>query len=270
MSEEKKTAMDALGGVAPQDGGDTTDWKAKFEEAQHALESAKVEQGRVKTLDAKVKELERQLAERTVRRPSDYLSAEERETIDAEQRGAIDKMVEGRVADAIAASREEMEAMKATIARQNAERETRERELRKRELDERFEREFPGLVSQIGPGGDKHDAWNDYRRYNGPAIDSALAGFDFDALKWHIERFFTDTLGLPPPSGGKAPAAPEPGNIGGGKPVFQHAGKQYTDAEIDELFDKKEAARDRGDWSEVKRLTDEINRAQASGGAKQQ
>ena len=192
MSEDKKTITDALTGGTPN--GETTDWKAKYEEARHALESAKV----------------------------------------------------ARI----------------------AERDERDGARRKRELDERFEREFPGLAAQIGPGGDKYAAWTNYRRYNGPSIDAALAAYDFDALAWHIKKFYTDELGIAPPSGGTAPAAPEPGNIGGGKPVVAQPGKVYTEAEISDLYDEVEKARDRGDFAEVKRIGAEIDKAMREGRVK--
>lgn len=261
MSEEK-TITDALSGGTPN--GDTTDWKAKYEEAQHALESAKVEQGRVKKLAEENAKLQKQLAERTTRRPSDYLTDEERNEIDEGQRGIIDKMVDGRVSDAVASSREEIERLKAKIA----EREERDGARRKRELDERFEREFPGLAAQIGPGGDKAAAWASYRRFNGPSIDAALAAFDFDALAWHVKKFYTDELGIAPPSGGTAPAAPEPGNIGGGKPVAVTPGKTYTWDEIDKLYDEIEVLRARGDREGMRRLSDEIEKAQREGRVK--
>lgn len=262
MSEDKKTITDALTGGTPN--GETTDWKAKYEEARHALESAKVEQGRVKKLAEENAKLQKQLAERTTRKPSDYLSDEEREGIDAEQRGIIDKMVDGRVSDAVASSREEIEALKARIA----EREERDGARRKRELDERFEREFPGLAAQIGPGGDKFAAWTNYRRYHGPSIDAALAAYDFDILAYHVRNFFKSELGIEPPSGGTAPAAPEPGNIGGGKPVAVTPGKTYTWDEIDKLYDEIEILRARGDREGMKRLSDEIEKAQREGRVK--
>lgn len=261
MSEEK-TITNALSGVAPN--GDTTDWKTKYEEAQHALESAKVEQGRVKKLAEENAKLQKQLAERTTRKPSDYLSDEEREGIDAEQRGIIDKMVDGRVSDAVASNREEIEALKARIA----ERDERDCERRKLALDERFEREFPGLAAQIGPGGDKYAAWMRYRRYHGPSIDAALAACDFDILAYHVRNFFKSELGIEPPSGGTAPAAPEPGNIGGGKPVAITPGKTYTWDEIDNLYDEIEVLRARGDREGMRRLSDEIEKAQREGRVK--
>jgi len=261
MSEEK-TITDALSGGTPN--GDTTDWKAKYEEAQHALESAKVEQGRVKKLAEENAKLQKQLAERTTRKPSDYLSDEERQGIDEEQRGIIDKMVNGRVSDAVASSREEIERLKAKIA----ERDERDGARRKRELDERFEREFPGLAAQIGPGGDKFAAWTNYRRYHGPSIDAALAAYDFDILAYHVKNFFKSELGIEPPSGGTAPAAPEPGNIGGGKPVAVAPGKTYTWDEIDKLYDEIEILRARGDREGMKRLSDEIEKAQREGRVK--
>lgn len=266
MNEETNTITDALSGGTPQ--ADTTDWKAKYEEAQHALESAKVDQGRVKKLAEENAKLQKQLAERNARRPSDYLSDEERKEIDDAQRGIIDKMVDGRVSDAVAASREEIEALKAQIARQNADREQRDNARRKAELDERFEREFPGLAAQLGPGGDKAAAWARYRRYNGASVDAALASFDFDTLAWHVRKFYSDELGVTPPSGGTAPAAPDPGNIGGGNPVAAKPGKTYTWDEIDSLYDRIEELRAKGDKDGMKRLSDEIEKAQREGRVK--
>lgn len=268
MSNENNDAvMDALSGGASH-GVDQTDWKAKYEEAQRELNSARVDQGRVKKLSEENQRLKHQLEERTTRRPSDYLDDEERQAIDEDQRGIIDKMVDGRVSDAVKASREDLEALKASIERQNAERDAREAATRKRELELRFEREFPGLGAQLGPGGDKHDAWMNYRRFVGASIDLALANSDFDALAWHVRKFFTDELGLPPPSGGEAPAAPEPGSIVGGKPVTVKPGKTYTWDEIDALYDKIEELRARGDKEGMKRLSDEVERAQKEGRVK--
>lgn len=266
MSEEKNTVADALSGGTAQ--ADTTDWKARCEEMERKFNSAQVEQGRVKKLAEENARLQKQLAEHTTRRPSDYLSDEERKGIDADQRSIIDKMVDGRVSDAIAASRDEVEALKAQIAQQNAEREQRDIARLKRGLDERFEREFPGLAAQIGPGGDKHSAWMNYRRYNGASIDAALASFDFDSLAWHVNKFFTDELGIDPPSGGKVPAAPDPGNIGGGKPVTVKPGKTYTWDEIDKLYDEIEELRSRGDREGMKRLAEEVELAQREGRVK--
>ena len=86
-----------------------------------------------------------------------------------------------RVSDAVASSREEIERLKAKIA----EREERDGARRKRELDERFEREFPGLAAQIGPGGDKAAAWASYRRFNGPSIDAAaMSALRSPVMSW--------------------------------------------------------------------------------------
>ena len=54
MNEEIEKAMNALsgGGTTGGDaGGETTDWKAKYEEMERKFRSAQVEQGRVKKLD---------------------------------------------------------------------------------------------------------------------------------------------------------------------------------------------------------------------------
>lgn len=269
MNEEMQKAMNALsgGGTTGGDaGGEATDWKAKYEEMERKFRSAQVEQGRVKKLDEENKALRSRLAGAEALKRA----KEEVANLGEETRGDVpeDYLVGAGVlaqkvaADAIAAQKEEFD-------RRMAEREQREAAAMRQSFAQRIEREFPGFLRDaVSEGGDKYAAWVKYQRFNAATITAAVNACDFDTLAWHIRKFYSDELGIPPPSGGTGAAAPDPSPTGG-NPVVRTQGKAYTEDEINGLFDKKEAARDRGDWAEVKRLTDEINRAQVSAGAKQ-
>ena len=117
-------------------------------------------------------------------------------------------------------------------------------------------------------GGDKHPAWVQYQCYNAPSINAAVNACNFDILAWHIRKFYSDELGIAPPSGGTGAAAPDPSATGGGTPVATKPGKIYTEKEISDLYDEVERARDRGDFAEVKRLGAEIDKAVREGRVK--
>lgn len=269
---EQTNAMDALTGAISGGGssaGEATDWKAKYEEAQRELNSARVEQGRVKKLDEEKKALENQLEElRAARLQDDAMSAlpdDLRSDLPADYQKGASIIAHNTVS----AELKQRDAEIADLRRKMVEREQRDAAMRNADFARLIESRYPGFLVAISEGGDKCDAWKRYLRFNRNDVVAARNSGDIDAMIYHIDRFFTEELGVQPPSGASEAAAPDPSAISGGQPTAQRTGRQYTEAEIDDLFDKKEAARDRGDWAEVKRLTDEINRAQASGGAKQ-
>lgn len=269
MNEEMEKAMNALAGgtgTAGAPAGDAVDWKAKYEEMERKFQSAQVEQGRVKKLDEEKKALEAKLAELSSKRRSQEaissLPDNLREAIPDDYAEGTSLIAQRTVDAALAARDAELAAIKA----QMAEKERRAAKAANDSFGVRIEQAFPGfLKSAVLEGGDKHAAWVQYQRYNAGSINAAVAACDFDTLSYHIRKFYTDELGIVAPSGGTGAAAPDPSATGGGTPAARTAGKAYTEDELDALFDKKEAARDRGDWAEVKRLTDEINRAQAAG-----
>lgn len=270
MSEEIEKAMNALAGgeaaAGKPAGGDTTDWKAKFEEAQRELNSARVEQGRVKKLDEENKALREKLAgAEALERAKKEVAA-----LDETTRGSApdDYLVGAGVlaqkmaADAIAAKSAEFE-------RRMAEREQRDAAASRQRFGQRIEQTFPGfLKSAVSDGGDKHAAWVQYQRYNAASINAAVKDCDFDTLSWHIRKFYTDEVGIPPPSGDSGAAAPDPSTIGGGTSVALKPGKVYTWDEIDALYDEIEKLRARGDKEGMKRLSDEVERAQKEGRVK--
>ena len=259
MSEAKKGSIEALTGKAA---AANVDWKTKYEEAQHALDVARVEQGRVKKLSEENEALRRRVKDAESRRADDGLSEEERATIDDAQRGVIGKMVDTRLEAAGSALGSEI----ASLREQIAERDKAEAEARRRNFAERVEREHPGFLEAISEGGDKYAAWQSYCRFNSASISGAVDACDFDMLEYHIGKFYRDELGVEvPPSGGAGAAAPDPRNIGGGAPAARRDGKSYTLEEISDLYDEVEKARDRGDFAEVKRLGDIIEKAMREG-----
>lgn len=270
MNEETKKAMDALAGGGKNESADT-DWKAKYEEMERKLQSAQVEQGRVKKLAEEKKELEAKLAElsagKTVQDALSALPEDVRSDIPENYATASSAIARQAVDSALASRDQELNALRAQIE----ERDRRDFAVNQQKFSERLEREFPGfLATAVAEGGDKHQAWVGYQRYNAASIKAAVNSFDFDALAWHIRKFYADELGIEPPSGNSGRAAPDPGSIGGGKPTTPKAGKVYTEAEISELYDKVEAARDRGDFKEVQTLGHEIEVAIREGRVKAQ
>jgi hypothetical protein len=269
MNEDTKKAMDALAGAGTDGGnaeGGATDWKAKYEEMERKFHSAQVEQGRVKKLDEEVKALRTRLADaETLRR-----AKEEVASLGEDSRGDVPEdylvgagvMAQKMAAQAIAEKSAEFE-------RRMAERDAQDRVAAENRFAARIEQEFPGfLASAVIEGGDKHAAWTAYQRYNAASIQAAMRSFDYDTLAYHIRQFYTNNLGIEPPSGGAGRAAPDPGSIGGGKPVVATPGRTYTQEEISNLYDEVEKARDRGDFAEVKRIGAEIDKAMREGRVK--
>ena len=262
MSETTMNALSALAGVTQPAGnadGDSTDWKAKYEEAQRQLASARVEQGRVKKLDEEKKALEAKLAEldasRRAQAVMDGLPDDLRDVLPEDYaKGAT--LLAQRTVDAALAERD---AELAQLKARNA-------ESAQRQFAERIEQSFPGfLATAVAEGGDKHDAWVQYQRFNAASINEATKACDFDTLSWHIQQFYTNTLGIAAPSGGTGAAAPDPSTTGGGTPVAVRHGAKLTLQDVQALYDKADTALREGKEAEHDRIVKEIESAYAEG-----
>jgi len=269
MNEEMEEAMNALSGngaAGGDAGGDTTDWKAKYEEAQRQLNSARVDEGRVKKLSEKIKALEGQLADATALKRA----KEEVANMGEDQRGEVpeDYLVgAGVLAQKMAAKA--IAAQKAEFDQRMAERDQREAAAARQNFAQKIGNEFPGFFRDaVLEGGDKHAAWQKYLRFNAASVTTAFNACDFDTLSWHIRNFYNTEVGIPPPSGGTGAAAPDPSPTGGGTSVAVKSGKVYTWDEIDKLYDEIEVLRSRGDREGMKRLSDEVEMAQREGRVK--
>ena len=268
---EQTNAMDALTGAVSGGGssaGETTDWKAKYEEAQRELNSARVEQGRVKKLDEEKKALENQLEElRAARLQDDAMSAlpdDLRSDLPADYQKGASIIAHNTVS----AELKQRDAEIADLRRKMVEREQRDAAMRNADFARLIESRYPGFLAAISEGGDKCDAWKRYLRFNRNDVVAARNSGDIDAMIYHIDRFFTEELGVQPPSGASAAAAPDPSAISGGQPATARSGKTYTWDEIDKLYDEIEVLRSRGDKEGMKRLSDEVERAQKEGRVK--
>lgn len=272
MNEEITKAMDALAGrgaPAATTGGDTTDWKAKYEEAQRELASAKVEQGRVKKLDEQVKALQAENAKlssnRGVQSVIDGLPPEMKEGFTEDSLKA-QALIAQR---AVEAANAERDAQIAQMRAEQAERDKRNAQAAEAAFGQMIDQKYPGFLrSAVMEGGDKHGAWVEFIEFYGPSINAAYNARDFKRLSWFIEKFYTEKLELPPPSGGTGAAAPDPSATGGGTSVVVKSGKTYTWDEIDKLYDEIEVLRAKGDRDGMKRLSDEVERAQKEGRVK--
>lgn len=272
MNEEMEKAMNALSGsgaAGGDAGGDATDWKAKYEEAQRQLQSAKVEQGRVKKLDEEKKALEAKVAELSASRRSEAAISALPDDIREDMPENFAKgsaLVAQRMVDEALASRDaELRELKA----QMAVREQQGAAIARQNFAQKIGNEFPGFFRDaVLEGGDKHAAWQKYLRFNAASVTTAFNACDFDTLSWHIRNFYNTEVGIPPPSGGTGAAAPDPSPTGGGTSVAIRPGKTYTWDEIDKLYDEIESLRSRGDFEGMKRLSDEVERAQKEGRVK--
>ena len=267
MNEEMQKAMDALAGgtAAGAPGGDTTDWKAKYEESQRELASARVEQGRVKKLNEEKSELERQLAEarsaRGVQSAIDALPDNLKTDTPEDYQKVAAIMAQRAVDEAVQKAEARRKAELDTVMSQMAERERREADAKRADFGSRIEREFPGfLKSAVMEGGDKHSAWVQYQRFNAASINTAVQNCDFETLAYHVRTFYRNELGVEPPSGGTGAAAPDPSSTGGGNAVRHDGGKKiYTAQEYQALEKQAMQARRRGDFETYGKLNDELN-----------
>lgn len=247
---------------------EVVDWESKY---NHQAEVLAAQNGRVKASDARVKELEKEIAElRAAKRTEELessLTEDERAGIPDDILKAAAKLVNsgmGRMQAENERRFQEMESLR------NAESE-HQRKIAEQGFVARIDAQYPKFRSSIGPGGDKADAWASYLKYNRGSVKAAYDSSDFDTLSYHIGKFYRDHLGIPVPSAGQdGSAASDPETHGGGANPASGLvpGKVYTSAEYVELYDKVEEARSRGDYAEKRRLEAEIKNAPNEGRVK--
>lgn len=252
-----KKSADSANGAGDKD--------ARIAELERELQKERVESGRLKKTNEELAHLREEVARLKERKGVDSVI----ESVPEDVRNDIAPEVlraSGTMANRAAA--EVAGSISKDIEKQNEEIRMLREENQRRDrvaFTQRINMQFPGFMSSVSEGGDKHDAWIKYQRYNAGSIVSALNANDFDTIAYHIERFCNE-LGVPVPSGKGGSATPDPRSLAGGTgTVSVNNGRIYTPEEYNALFDQKEAARDRGDYAEVKRISDEINRAQAEG-----
>ena len=257
------------GGVAtPASGGE--DWKAKYEAAQRELASARVEQGRVKKLDDRTKELEAELKALKAGKSKEELlaslSEDSRENVAPEVQAAAAEIAAAALERERAANEERFKRLESKYA---ADREA-SAEANQRAFMARIETTFPGFLSSVGPGGKNAKAWTKYLVYNKGSVSGALAQCDFSTIDYHIRQFCA-SIEVPVPSadGGEATIS-DPGNQAGGPVPKLNAsvGKVYTGEEYDALDAQCEKLRREGRLDEYRKLRDELESALHEGRVK--
>lgn len=263
METVDKMAAAFGGGANKPDSGDSNEDLAK--QLARAKEYEATQNGRLKAQNEELERLRKENEElRRKRNEEDIASAitdDERAAIPDEVMTASTKMMRS-LEDKL---QKRIDAVQASQTHEREEAQNRA----KSDVVSKVMAFCPSFLDDVSAGGAKNAQWEEYKKYNGDSVNAAFARGDFASLKYHIESFYQNFLHVQVPSGGGANTAePAPRSVGGTSdaPI---TGKTYTLDEFSALFDQKEAARERGDFAEVKRISDEINRAQAEGRVKQ-
>lgn len=275
MNKEKMEEMDALMGSGKNtNAGGATDKSSisqeVFDKTNHELDVAR---GRLKTLDARNKELEKEVATLRASKArtdivSTALSDEERANLDPTFLDAAAKIAAAS-ADAVRQDYEERErARQEQEAANRAANEAVARENFARKIEERY----PGFFNSVSRGGPYHEQWLNFKNdpYLGSSIVTAWNDCNVEVMSMFIEKF-NSSLSIRVPSGSQGQAtSPEPRNLGSGATVVHHGGpnKVYTADEYSALEKQADQLRRRGDWDGYRKVCDELNNILAEGRVK--
>lgn len=249
MSEETQKAMEALGIDAggpdktnPDDGG--TDYKARCAELERQLASARVDEGRVRKLDAELKARDARIAELEKATVLGSLPENLQDVPDAVKETAL-LLSKDAAQKAVAGMDGRMAQLEKSVE------EDRRRRLTQmsNEFVARINSEFPGFAKGLKEGGSFKAAWDQFlsETHVAASVREAFANLDADALMYHIRNFY-EFHGVDP-SGGQDPnAAPDPRSMGGGAGAKPQAGgkKVYTPEEWESEYDNLQDQYDRG------------------------
>ena len=273
MSNEKMNEMNALLGGDTNTSDNVTVVNTGvaqdvFDKTNHELDVAR---GRLKTLDAKNKELEKELAAlKASKARTDIVSA----ALSDEERANLDPTFLDAAAKIAAASansvREQYEERERLRQEQDAANRTANEERMRKDFVNRIEGKYPGFLNSISVGGGNCEPWKKFYEFNGPSIAAAVSRFDLESLSYFIDKFNSE-LNIRVPSGSQGHAtSPDPRNLGGGAIVVQHGGpnKIYTADEYAALEKQADQLRRRGDWDGYRKVCDELNNILAEGRVK--
>lgn len=256
---DKLEQQDSVFGGGRSDG---TDWKARCEQLERELASARVEQGRVKKLDEEKKALEKEISGlRSAKGREDMLSAlseEERGNVAPEVLDVNVKLLERQREDYERRFRE-LEARMTADSGRSA----------KEDFARRIDAAFPGFLSSVGSGGGNEQAWKTFKSAVGDYIDTAYQKLDFEGVAFFVRKFYSEIGSEVPTAGSAGSSAPDPNAVSGGVGgLTANGSKVYTYDEISALYDRIEQCRMREDFKEANRLEAEIDRAMAEGRVK--
>ena len=223
MSEQDKSTAGAAGlpGVGNNQGGGDVDWRKRAEQTEQELNKYRVEQGRVKALAQRNKELEDELAK--VNRAGAH--------------GALPEELREAVSDETAQAAEHIARHVTDPVRQEfLERDSRTRDdiahMRQEMIDYKIDAAFPGFRQAVDAGGTLEAAWRRFLSVDGPSVAQAYGGGNMNALSVLIGRFYNEA-GVPVPRGNTSSIAEPQSMGGGGGQGGQPQGKVYSQAEFE-------------------------------------
>lgn len=267
------TVMSALRGGTDTPTSQGEDLKKQLDEAQHKLQVAQVEQGRVKKLSEENAELKKRLVALETRKTEEELlasiPAEEREELPSGTAEALAKVAAKAVERAERTTQEQLSQMReAQAARLEA-----DKKILADNFLERLKTNFPGFADSVASGGENEAQWKAYCKYNAESINTALAKYNFETIAWHITNFYQNVLKSPiPAAGGGSPTATDPnaGKGGAHAPinVAIDSNKTYTAEEYTALEKKAENALAMKDYATYNKITQELETALSEGRVK--
>lgn len=276
MNAETKDAMKALGlqpgGEGTPPNGGEPDYKALYEKAQHDLDVAKVEQGRVRKLNEELQAKNARIAELEKGAALGALPENLKEGVPDEMKEAALLLSKGVVDKAMAGQEERL----AMLERQQKEEAERRRADEARAQSERIDafmsslkQAFPDFMKGLATDAAFKAAWEEYQVNNAESISAGFAACDFKKMSYHIKRFCESTDF--DPSGGRGEiAAPDPRSLGGGVPRTEAGGqKTYTLQEYNSLQEKARRLREEYRFDEYRKLSRELEDAWSEGRVKQ-
>lgn len=258
---EKEQEQALLGGTS---GGATAteDWKSRYEESQRMLASARVEEGRVRKLDAENKALAKRIAElesgQRAKEIAGSLSESERGDIPDEYVGAAAKMADTAASRAVAGLNEELERLR----REREEERAAEINRRKNDFLRQIDAKYPKLFSEIGAGGVKERAWREFMDNNKESVERAYNSCNLNGFAYHVDRFYRENLGVRPPEGKPADASvPDPvKSHGGGLDLStDDPTRKYTREEFAALEKRANDMRANGRFKEYRNIVQELD-----------
>ena len=269
MNTETKDAMKALG-INPGGGGTTTqggepDYKALYEKAQHDLDVAKVEQGRVKKLNEELQAKNARIAELEKGATLGALPENLKESVPNEMQEAALLLSKGVVDKAMAGQNERL----AMLERQQKEEAERRQSERTDAFMSQLMQAFPDFMKGIAAGGDFKAAWDEYQVNNAESLAAGFAECNFAKVSYHIKRF-CESSDFDPSGGRGEIAAPDPRSLAGGAPRQDGGGKKtYTMQEYNALQEKARRYREEYRFDDYHKLSRELEDAWSEGRVKQ-
>jgi len=238
-------------------GGD--DWRKRAEEAEKELNKARVEQGRVKTLAQRNKELEEELAKARSAGARQALPENLREAVSDETAQAADHI-----------ARQESERVRQEVSERANKTDGQVERLRQSMIDMQIDSRFPGFRQSVDAGGELEAQWKRFLAVDGPSVVSAYEAGNIGALSILIRRFYAEADVPVPDVKEGSPIVPGPKSGAGGGTDTQHggvSGKIYSTQEFNDANEKlsRDLARGVIDRNEYEKAGDELERALAEG-----